>query len=275
MTRRAMLCAVFAAVSSAALLAQSAPAVSVPAARSDTEIEQFLLHARVVKTRGVSKGITGTLRATLTDGTLTHDAQIQTIDERVAQFVSPSGTEFNFRDSWMYNVAAYRLDRLIGLGMVPVSVPRHWRSQGAAFTWWVDDVLMDEEARLKKKMPAPDYVAWNEQMQLVRVLDQLIYNVDRNLGNLLITKDWRILPIDHTRAFRTHHVLKSPTNVTRCDRQVFDALKRLDAPTLNKSMAEFLTRYEIEAILGRRNAIVALLDKAGPGAFFDRRPPTP
>ena len=41
-------------------------------------------------------------------------------------------------------------------------------------------------------------------MQIVRLFDQLIYNIDRNLGNLMITNDWTIWAIDHTRAFRTY-----------------------------------------------------------------------
>ena len=59
----------------------------------------------MIKTRGASKGITATLRATLTDGKLTHDAQIQDIDERQAVFNGSGGTtEFDFRDSWSFNV---------------------------------------------------------------------------------------------------------------------------------------------------------------------------
>jgi hypothetical protein len=273
MRRRAILYSVLGVVYSAVLFAQTAPVVSPPATRSDSEIEQFLQRARIVKTRAAAKGITGSLRATLTDGTLTHDAHIQMIDESLPQFVSPSGTEFNFRDSWTYNVAAYRLDRLIGLRMIPVCVSRHWQSHGAAFTWWVDDVAMDEEERRKKRLEPPDTEAWNEQMQLVRVLDQLIFNVDRNLGNLLITKDWRIWPIDHTRSFRTYKTLKSPANITRCDRQLLEGMKQLDKATLQKTLGSFLTQFEIEGLLGRRDAIVALLDKAGPSALFDRQSP--
>ena len=41
-------------------------------------------------------------------------------------------------------------------------------------------------------------------MQMLRLFDQLIANIDRNLGNLLIGNDWTIWAIDHTRAFRTH-----------------------------------------------------------------------
>jgi hypothetical protein len=270
MTRRLLLYALFGALCSAGLAAQTAPAVSPAASWTDAQIEDFLLHAKVIRTKDSKKGVTGTIRATLSDGTVTHDAQIQQIDESLPKFETASGTEFNFRDSWAYNVAAYRLDRLIGLNMIPVSVPRDFRSKPGAFTWWVDDVMMDEEARLKQKVVPPNMERWNEQMQLVRVLDQLIYNVDRNLGNLLITKDWRIWPIDHSRAFRTHHQLKSAANVTRCDRQVLDGLKRLDQESLKKSLSKFLTQYEIDAILKRRDLIVSIIENRGSAAMFDR-----
>lgn len=237
---------------------------------TDAQIEDFLLHARVVKTHGAKKGVTLSLRATLSDGTLTHDAQIQSIDEKKQEFYNGREVEFNFRDSWMYNVAAYRVSRLIGLTMVPVSVARRHGTDMAAFTWWLDDVMMEEGDRLKKKIGAPDVVAWNEQMQLVRVFDQLIANTDRNIGNLLITKDWRAWAIDHTRAFRLNRVPKSIGNVTRCDRQVFEKLKQLDRPTLEKEVGKMLTDPEIDALLARRDAIVKHLDAAGPSVLFDR-----
>jgi hypothetical protein len=238
---------------------------------SDAQVEQFLREAKVIKTKSVGKGVTGSLRATLSDGTLTHDAQIQQVEEKKTQFEAAGAAEFNFEDSWRFNVAAYRLDRLIGLQMVPVSISRKWKSQPAAFTWWIDDVMMDEGKRLKDKVQPPDSGLWNEQMQLVRVFDQLIYNVDRNMGNLLIGKTWRVWAIDHTRAFRTHNTLKSPANITRCDRQVIDRLKQLNKDVLKKEIGEFVTDYQITGLLARRDKIVELLEKAGPAAMFDRR----
>jgi hypothetical protein len=251
---------------------QAAPVAVAPVTITDQEIEQFLLNAKIGKPKGVSKGITGTTKVTMTDGKLTHDAQIQTIDETKAKFESMSGTEFNFRDSWKYNVAAYRLDRLIGMNMVPVSVARRSGSLMGAFTWWLDDVLMEEGERYKKKIESPDASLWNEQMRLVRVFDQLIYNIDRNGGNLIITKDWRIWAIDHTRAFRLHHQLQTPANVTFCDRQVFEKMKKLDRATLDKALREFLTGFEIEGILFRRDLIVKMIEAKGPNALYDRHP---
>ena len=238
---------------------------------SDEDIERFLLKAKIVRSRSAGKGITGSIRATLSDGTLTHDAHVQTIDEAKREFRSIQGVEFNFRDSWTFNIAAYRIDRMLGLRFVPVSVERRWRSESAAFTWWIDEVLMDEGDRLKKGLNAPNPRQWNEEMQLVRLFDQLIYNIDRNLGNLIITKDWQIWAIDHTRAFRTHETLKSPGNIARCDRQVFERLKELDAGTMKRALGPYLNTFEINSLLKRRDAIVALIEKRGETGLFDRQ----
>jgi hypothetical protein len=247
-----------------------ATAAAAPAL-SDSQIEQFLTEGKIERVHNISKGVTNSRRATLSDGTLTHDAQIQDVDEHKSQFVAGAQSEFNFIDSWQFNIAAYRLDRLIGLNLVPPSVERRFDGKSAAFTWWVDDVIMDEGGRLKDKARSPRPGEWNEQMQLVRVFDQLIYNMDRNLGNLLIDKNWRVWAIDHTRAFRLYGQLKSPDNVTRCDRAVFEKMKQLDKDTLEKTMGRYLTGFQIKALLERRDAIVHLLEAKGPTALFDRQ----
>jgi hypothetical protein len=269
-----------AGLTAAAAQAQAQPqtpaTVAAPAAKPaplpDAEIEQFLLKGQQGKTRAAGKGITGSLRMTMTYEGLTHDAHIQTIDESKREFRSQQGTEFNFRDYWGFNIAGYKIDRLLGLNMVPVSVERRYRSSMAAYTWWLDDVLMDEADRLKKKISPPGEALerWNQEMQLVRLFDQLIANIDRNLGNLMITKDWNIWMIDHTRAFRTNPSLKTPGNISRCDRQVFARLKELDKPTLSKAVGRSLQGYEIEAILKRRDAIVAIIEQRGENGLLDR-----
>jgi hypothetical protein len=276
--RSSLLAGFCAAFISGAVLAQQ-PAPAAPPAQAsatapkltDAQIEDFLLHAKVIKTKGAKKGVTASLRATLTDGTLTHDAHIQDVDEHQQQFTGSHGTtEFDFRDSWSFNVAGYKVDRLIGMNMVPPSVERRWNYKDAAFTWWLDDVMMDEEARLKQKSEPPNTNVWNQQMQMVRVFDELIANVDRNLGNLLITNDWRLWPIDHTRAFRTNRELKKPANVTRADRAVIERMKALDKETLRKATSRYLTTFQVDAILARRDAIVKRLDSLGSGALYDR-----
>lgn len=272
-TRRTLVAILLALTCAARTAAAQAPAAAPAPTLTQEEMSNFLLKAEIGRTRSAGAGVTDSKRATLTYGTITHDAHIQNIDESKREFQSMRGTEFNFRDSWTFNVAGYKLDRLLGLNMVPVSVSRRYRSKPSAFTWWVDNVAMDEGDRLKKKITPPDYKTWNQQMQLVRLFDQLIYNVDRNMGNLLITRDWHVWAIDHTRAFRTHDQLKSPENVSRCDRQVFQRLKDLDNDTLKRELGSYLDNWQIRALLARRDAIVKRIESLGPAALFDREAP--
>ena len=98
----------------------------------------------------------GTERVTLRREGLDHDAHIQTIDEHEPQKQLAAGFEIDFHDSYRNNVAAYRIDRLLALGMAPVAVVRSYQDRAASFMWWVDYVSMDESARLKKKIHAPE-----------------------------------------------------------------------------------------------------------------------
>lgn len=241
------------------------PAQSPPAsvAATDAGQEAFLKVAKVVKTRAAGGGgITGALRATLRQGEVEHDALIQAIDEEKPFLDLPRGRELEFRDSYRNNAAAYRLDRLLGLGMTPVTVVRQHDGKPAGFTWWVDNVLMDEKARLAKKIGAPDTERWNRQMWVVRLFDQLIYNTDRNLGNLLIDKDWRLWMIDHTRAFKTFTEPKSPKNLApQCARGLLEGLRRLDQATLAAATRDLLSPGQIKGLLARRDFIVSHYDK--------------
>jgi hypothetical protein len=238
---------------------------------SDSAIEDFLRTARVVRTRGAGKGVTGSIRATLTDGTLTHDAQIQIVDERKSEFRPARGpVEYNFRDSWRFNIAVYKIDRMLNLQMVPVSVQRTWNSTRGAFTWWLDDIQMDEGERLKRKLPPANALCWSDQVRLLRVLDQLIDNSDRNVGNILIAKDWRVWAIDHTRAFRTSTELRNPATLTGIDRQVLARLEALDFATLKADLNDYITDADIRAMLSRRDAMVAHFKQLGENALYDR-----
>lgn len=239
---------------------------------SPEQQEQFLKSANVLRTRTAGKGVTGTIRATLSDGVTTHDASIQSVDIQMNEFRSVRGTELNFKDSWRFNIAAYRLNQLLQLGNVPVSVERRHNGKAAAFTWWVDDVLMDEGERLKTKAESPDRLAWNQQMWHVRLFDQLIHNVDRNLGNLIIDRQWGVWMIDHSRAFRLSRDLKSPKNLTRVERGVFERLKALTLETINAAVGDYLSSYEKRSLLERRDDIVAVFEKGGPSMIYERSP---
>ena len=235
--------------------------VAVPkSALTPQQIEDFLLHARVTASKSIGRGVTNASRLTLSDGTLTHDAQLQTIDEARLVFQGAQGSELNFKDAYRYNIAAYRLARMLGMSNVPASVERTVGSKRGAVTWWIDDVMMEEGDRLKKKAEPPDQERFAMQIHVMRVFDELIQNTDRNAGNMLWTKDWTLWLIDHTRAFRLGRTIRRPALLERCERGMFTALRSLSAGSLREAVGNNLLPEEIDALLGRRDAIVAYFD---------------
>ncbi len=229
---------------------------------SKEQIKQFLLTAKVIKSAPAHKGITDTLRLTLTDGTITHDAHFQSIDEHTAMKEMASGRmEMNFVDSYKYNIAAYQLAEMLGLDdIVPVYVERKWNGQKGSFGWWLP-VKMDEADRVKQKIPVPDNDSWNKQMYKVRVLDQLVYDTDANLTNVQIGEDWKIYRIDFSRAFRQFKTLQRENDLVQCDRQLFTKLKALDATELATRTKGFLTKEEVKGVMARRDKIVSHFQK--------------
>jgi hypothetical protein len=252
------------------LSALAATAFLSAEALSKEDMEKFLKSAKVTKTQDIAKGITNSRRLTLTDGQLTHDAHLQSIDQAMAEFRGNRGTELNFKDSWKFNVAAYRLAEMLGIEhMVPMSVERQVGGNSSSVTWWVDNVLMDEAKRVKDKISPPDVQGWNEQMWVLRVFDQLIYNTDRNLGNMLITKDWEVRMIDHTRAFRLMRTLQSEKSVEKCDRALLAKLKQLDEASLTARLSPYLNREEIRAMVARRDLIVKKIEGMGEAGLYN------
>lgn len=233
--------------------AAATPAVAATPALSTEQIETFLLNATIVNSRKIGKGVTGSRVATLTDGRVTHDAHIQDVNIHRPE-------DRNFKDHYRYNIAAYRLARLLGLANVPVSVERRVDDIPAAVTWWVDGVLMDEEKRLarEKDNTAPGWprVRTLGHQQVMRVFDELIANADRNAGNQLWTNDGTLWLIDHTRAFRLQRALKKPQRLERCDRSVWKSIQALTIESVTSAVDRTLTKDEIRAVLVRRDLIV-------------------
>jgi hypothetical protein len=248
--------------------AAAAPAI----ASTRVDQERFLATAKVVTTRSVTTGITGTLRVTLDDGTRRHDASVQRLDQTKNTFRAAGGKrEFGFRDTWKFNLAAYHVAQLLQVDAVPATVEREHDGTPSSYTWWVDDVIMDEGARQEKKAEAPSQRKWEHQMSTMRVFDALIANTDRNKGNLLIDKDWTTWYIDHSRAFRRSHELLNPAILVRCDRRLFQALKALAEPTVRARTERWLNDDEILALMARRDALVKKFEST-PSALYSYTP---
>ncbi len=226
------------------------------------QIKQFLLTAKVVAKHSSKKGITDPPRLTLSDGTITHDASFQPVDEHKAVMKFADGrTEVNFVDSYKYNLAAYALAELVGFDdMMPVYVERKVDGKTGSLSWWLP-VKMDDVERINKKIEPPDKDSWNNQMYKIRVFDNLVYDTDPNLTNVLIGEDWKLWRIDFSRAFRTFKDVKDPKDLVRCDRQLLEKLKALNANDVTEKTKGYLTKDEVKGVMARRDKIVERFQK--------------
>jgi hypothetical protein len=231
-------------------------AASSLAARA--EHEAFLSKGQVLVE--AQRPVGAVWRVTVDDGIRKHDATIETAD-------GSDPTSRNYR----FNVAAYELDKALELGLVPPSVERVVGGRPASVTWWVDDVVMNELDRRKRRVDPSDLEKWNRQMQAVRVFDELISNTYRDVSpplylnsvwdSLLITRDWTVWIIDHTGAFRTRKRLEYPETLTRCDRTVLRRLRELTRERLQRLLSNYLSAEQVDALEMRRQLLVKHFDQ--------------
>lgn len=225
--------------------------------------EELLLKGKIVSSRPLGEGITRPYKVELEHNGVSHSAIFKSIDVRKdGVMVLQDGTsDIGFQDSWMTEIAAYTIDRIIGLGLVPATVERRAVEGKVGSLQWFVESMSTEADRLEKKLTPPDMDDWNEQIMTTRLFDQLIANVDRHLKNILVTKEFKLRLIDHSRAFRENRSLTKPELLTRFSRSLLEGIKKLEKKDLQKQVGKYLTSGQIDRLLSRRDAILALAAK--------------
>ena len=197
---------------------------------------------------------------------------------RGALWKNQEGKISGYEESWKWEIAAYRLDKLLGLNMIPPTVEREFRGKRGACQLWVT-AEMDLRRKIREKIETPSdrRYAWNNAIYLIRAFDNLIANIDRHNGNILITKDWRLILIDHSRSFGTSAEFTSkldlpkedqaPEAMRRLPRAFVEKLKALNIATVTEVVGDYLTGKEIQVLLTRRDLILKeiarLIEKNG------------
>jgi hypothetical protein len=205
----------------------------------DADLEDFLRTAQVVWKEDVGSGSTRPLQIGLADDGRRAKAVFKAINTDGRRYV--------------HEVAAYRLDRLLGLGMVPPTVLRKIDGTTGSVQLWIDNAVNESNRRSENLEPG-DRAAFDASINASKVFDLVIFNIDRNGSNMLITPaDWRIHLIDHERAFAA----KSPAAPyladarSRLEKPFKQQLAALDPDTVRGELAGLLSEDEIAALLSR------------------------
>jgi hypothetical protein len=231
---------------------ESVPAAPIPVVGSkawlghEAEVEQYLKTAKVVRFSNLPVGVTRPRRGYFEPGGPTSSI--------VFKALMPS-RKTGFWESYKSEIAAYELDKLLGLGMVPPTVERKIDGEYGSAQFWVEHCTLLKERDTSK---APDIAAWNRQVYRQRVWDNLVGNIDRNQGNLLVDQAWNLILIDHSRAFTA--TMQMPFPMRRIDREFYAKLKALDEVTLKERLGKLVFDGP-KPILKRRNKIVENFEK--------------
>jgi hypothetical protein len=227
--------------------------------------EEFLKTAEIIANKQITEdAVTKPYILTLKQGDVTKKGLWKDISGR------PQG----YIDSWMYEVAAYQLDKLLGLNMVPVTVERRFNENRGSLQLWIDDTKSLKKLN-EEKVKAPSYkVFWyNRSLFLQRAFDNLIANEDRHQDNyLIVVKDWRMLLIDHSRSFRTSGKYikqltytekhpEGPMIMKELPKAFYEKIKDLTLEQIKGAVGEYLSDEEIKAVMIRKDLIIKEMEK--------------
>ncbi len=221
---------------------------------ADAQIEVILRDAEVVEIEDVGAGTTQPRRLVLSHSKRRYRAIFKDVDRQA----DPAALAGTTTDRYRYEAAAYRIDRLLGLGLVPPTVLRTVNGREGSVQLWIEDAISEKDRRWEDLEP-PDQEHLRHELQRMHVLDLLIHNVERDESNMLVTtRDWKLYLIDHSRAFApglpTPH--EPPLRDLPLDEEGAARPQALDARTLRHALGRLLGRTEREAVLERRDLIL-------------------
>ena len=239
--------------------------VQLPAQFTPQEIaerpqwEEFLKTAEIVGFEKINEGVTSPTWLYLKKGD----------SEASGAWKNPSGIQGGYLEGWRYEIAAYELDKLLGLNMIPPTVEREFQGNKGSLQLWVK-VMMNDLERMNDRISVPAGSAkhWERMKYLTRAFDGLIANEDRTQQNILYTEDWRTILIDHSRSFRSAKKFTErlvvgknalgarPLPIRELPRVFVGKIKALDPSSLMNAVGPWLEKKEIESILIRKKLLL-------------------
>ncbi|MBT3984246.1 MAG: hypothetical protein HOE90_23020 [Bacteriovoracaceae bacterium] len=164
-------------------------------------------------------------------------------------------------------VAAYILDRELGLEMVPATIMKVEDGMPYSLQRWVEDADMAktryEHAIVSGVDPASLGLVRGSANPNLRFFDFLIGNSDRNLKNFLINPDGTLVAIDHGGAFGKAARKRDVPSLDELipDKAFYDKIVGLEEQRLRSLLGEHLSDDQIEGIIKRRKLIVEEVER--------------
>jgi hypothetical protein len=247
-------------LSAAATLGAQAPTITLASwTGRESAVEESLRTAKIERIEMVPVGVTNPRRAFFSAGSPLASAAWKPLRP---------GMRNGYWESYKSEIAAYELDKLLGMHMVPPTVEREIEGERGAVVLWLDGV---KSWNNKQPVHGPE-PQWSRQISRMKLFDRLTANIDRNQGNLLYDDEWHLFLIDHSRAFTERSDLSGTAPLQTVDQALWERINAITRPDLDRALGSWLDARAIEAILSRRDKIRdevrKRVAKAGEAAVF-------
>ncbi|MFC1654186.1 metallophosphoesterase [Myxococcota bacterium] len=166
----------------------------------------------------------------------------------------------HFRDSYTGEIAAYQLNRMLGMDNLPPVVKRNVEGYPGSLQLWVEESISEYQRKTSGRQP-PDMDEFDRQVNDMRVFDNLINNTDRHAKNRLIDKRWKLWLIDHTRTFGKDKYLPLPYSMKSCSPKLRRALELLDEKQVRARLKHYLSGDELDALFVRLRLLLEFLER--------------
>lgn len=191
----------------------------------------------------------------ITDTSNLHPGWVEPIKDDAALFLE---------QAYKKNIAAYQVDRLLGIGLITPCVERTIGDLTGSLCLWIEDSLSEYERQTSNQIRPPDQESWENQVHNLRLFIQLTnqVNYQADLKSLLIDRDWQISKVGASyMAFRPDKGLATSPELTRFSEPLLTALRGLSRQSAKEALKDWLTGPEISAMLARKDAIIRLADR--------------
>jgi hypothetical protein len=173
--------------------------------------------------------------------------------------VLPPRMSRGFFESYKSEIAAYQIDLLLALNMVPPKVERRLEGDVGVAIMWVDATKSFADLGGVPKPPPAQAERWNRQLIRAKMFQNLIGDIDPNLGNWLVDPVWNLILVDHSRALTT--TKKLVHKMQQIDAALWERMHSLTVDSLTTAASTWLDAAAVQAVLDRRDAMQREIDK--------------
>ena len=211
------------------------------------EIENYLRTAKIISVeKDQELGRTAPWKITLDDGGVVRQGFFKHVNASRPTILP---------DSYKYELAAYELNKLLDLNIVPPVVEREIEGIKGSIQQYIKNFI-GESDRKRRNIEPPDPKNFENTLDEIEIFENLVYDECFDKDDIFIqTEDWKVWRVDFSEAFPPFSELLPGCKIRRCSKKFYQNLQKLDNDYIKAKLKLYLNDEEIKTLLIRKKII--------------------